>query len=145
MKRTIRLKESELKKMIAESVKRVMNEGQSFPIDPSDLARELFNNNSDFNLFVHYLEKTYEMLQADKQSDYNNNDNIDNRCSYNKECIEAFDMMTSERIGNYLNGKGFKQIHKDKEMEIWEKGDTRVIFDGYDDNQYGYMTTEYLG
>ena len=63
----------------------------------------------------------------------------------NKECIEAFDMMTSEKISNYLNGKGFKQIHKDNEMEIWEKGDTRVIFDGYDDNQYGYMTTEYLG
>ena len=53
--------------------------------------------------------------------------------------------MTSERISNYLIGKGFKQIHKDNEMEIWEKGDTRVIFDGYDDNQYGYMTTEYLG
>ena len=145
MKRTIRLKESELKKMIVETVKRVMNEGQSFPIDPSDLARELFNNNSDFNLFVHYLEKTYEMLQTDKQSDYNNDDNIDNRCSYNNQCIEAFGMMTSERIGNYLNAKGFKQIHKDKEMEIWEKGDTRVIFDGNVDNQYGYMTTEYLG
>jgi hypothetical protein len=67
-KKLIRLTESDLHKIVNESVKRVLKEGQEFPIDPSDLARELFNNGVDFNLFVHRLEKTYEMLQADNQS-----------------------------------------------------------------------------
>lgn len=68
MKKLIRLTESDIHRIIKESVKRVLKEEQQFPIDPSDLARELFSKGVDFNLFVHRLEKTYEMLQADNQS-----------------------------------------------------------------------------
>ena len=67
MKKLIRLTESDIHRIIKESVNRVLKEGQEFPIDPSDLARELFSKGVDFNLFVHRLEKTYEMLQADHQ------------------------------------------------------------------------------
>ncbi len=68
MKKTIRLKESELRRMISESVRRTLNEdyngnGKSFPIDPSDLARQLYNSGCDFYMFVHHLEKTYEMIK----------------------------------------------------------------------------------
>jgi hypothetical protein len=67
MKKLIRLTESDLHRIIKESVKRVIKEDQQFPIDPSDLARELLNNGIDLSLFVHRLEKTYEILQADNQ------------------------------------------------------------------------------
>ena len=67
MKKLIRLTEGDLHKIVNESVKRILTE-QKFSIDPANLARELFNNGDDFTLFVHWLEKTYSMLQAGEQS-----------------------------------------------------------------------------
>lgn len=67
MKKLIRLTEGDLHKIVNESVKRILTE-QKFSIDPANLARELFNNGDDFTLFVHWLEKTYSMLQAEEQS-----------------------------------------------------------------------------
>ena len=73
MKKTIKLRESELRRIISESVKKTLNENyngneESFPIDPSDLARQLYNSGCDFYLFVHRLEKTYEMIKDEKNA-----------------------------------------------------------------------------
>ncbi len=69
-KKLIRLTESDLHKIVKESINKLINENQQSTIDPSDLARELFNSGVDFRMFVHKLEKTYEMLEADNQPQY---------------------------------------------------------------------------
>lgn len=71
MKKTIKLRETELRRIISESVKKALNENyngneKSFPIDPSDLAHQLYNSGCDFYLFVHRLEKTYEMIKDER-------------------------------------------------------------------------------
>ena len=53
MKRTIRLKESELKRMISESVRRVLNEQMS------DLKEPYYKLNNAINGFVDVLESNY--------------------------------------------------------------------------------------
>lgn len=73
MKKTIKLRESELRRIISESVKKAVNENYnsnetSFQIDPSDLAHQLYNSGCDFYLFVHRLEKTYEMIKDEKNA-----------------------------------------------------------------------------
>ena len=75
MKRTIKLRGSELRHIISESVKKALNEnyngnGKSFPIDPSDLAHQLYNSGCDFYMFVHRLEKTYEMIKDENNEDF---------------------------------------------------------------------------
>lgn len=70
---------------------------------------------------------------------------LDDRCSFNKECVEAFDLEDVEDMHNYLNKKGFKIVNQDSDSEIWQKGDTRVYYDGYQGDSYGYMRTEYSG
>lgn len=53
MKRTIRLKETELKRMISESVRRVLNEQMS------DLKEPYYKLNNAINDFVDVLETNY--------------------------------------------------------------------------------------
>ena len=53
MKRTIRLKETELKRMISESVRRVLNEQMS------DLKEPYYKLNNAINDFVDVLESNY--------------------------------------------------------------------------------------
>jgi hypothetical protein len=77
MKKAIKLRESELRRIISESVKKTLNEnyndnGKSYPIDPSDLAQQLYNSGCDFYMFVHNLEKTYEMIKDEKNTSSEN-------------------------------------------------------------------------
>ena len=71
---------------------------------------------------------------------------LDKRCSYNKEALHAFYNCKHREDGdNYLKENGFSCIHDDEYSSIWEKGDTKVYYDGYADGLFGYMTTEYVG
>ena len=71
---------------------------------------------------------------------------LDKRCSYNKEALHAFyDCKNREDGDNYLKENGFSCIHDDDYSSIWEKGDTKVYYDGYAISMFGYMTTEYVG
>jgi hypothetical protein len=64
MKKTIRLKESELKRMIAESVKRVLNEGiYDYPDGIDHLILLAENDRECYNIFwqiVQMLKKKYD-------------------------------------------------------------------------------------
>jgi len=117
MKKRIRLTESDIRRIVKESVCRILNEGM---VDRDGKP---------------YIED--ESWPA--------GGGLDDRCSYNKECLKAFDMMSPKRMANYLKKQGFTLLQRDDDSEIWEKGDTRVYYDGYMDDSYGYMTTEYRG
>lgn len=116
MKRRIRLTESDLHRIVRETVKRAINEAM---IDREGQP---------------YIED--ESWPA--------GGGLDDRCSYNKECLEAYNLMSPDEMGKYLREKGFRMIDEDSDSETWQKGDTRVYFDGYIDDSYGYMTTEYV-
>lgn len=71
---------------------------------------------------------------------------LDKRCSYNTEALCAFyNCKNREECAEYLKKNGFSCIHDDDYFSIWEKGDTKVYYDGYADGMFGYMTTEYVG
>ena len=66
---------------------------------------------------------------------------LDKRCSYNKDALSAFYKCKNRIDGDeYLSKSGFKAIDE----TTWEKGDTRIHFDGLIDGLWGYMTTEYI-
>ena len=92
MKRTIRLNESELKRMISESVKRISREGM---VD------------RDGNPYI-------------EDESFPAGGGLDDRCSYNNECIKAFDMMSSEKIEDFLESRGFELIDEDYYWQIWQ-------------------------
>ena len=66
MKKLIKLTEIDLHNIVNESVKRILTENR-FSIDPTEIARQLYNNGDDFTLFVHWLEKEYSMLKSEEQ------------------------------------------------------------------------------
>lgn len=72
MKRTIRLNESELKRMIAESVKRALNEGDKYGGYLEELVKNIgyFHSNAMENLenLVYSLEEIPEEYSAMKNS-----------------------------------------------------------------------------
>lgn len=68
---------------------------------------------------------------------------LDSRCSYNHECVEAFDLVDYENMKMYLKEHSFKMVSNNDSSESWEKGDTIAHYDGYANGSYGYMTTEY--
>ena len=116
-KKLIRLTESDIHRIVKESVKRIINE------------RMADRNGQD------YIED--ESWPA--------GGGLDDRCSYNKECVEAFDMASIGKMEKYLQKQGFTKVSEDYDSEIWQKGNTRVYFDGNMHNSYGYMRTEYCG
>ena len=115
-KQVIRLTEADLHRVIKESVNRVLNE------------RIVDRDGQD------YIED--ESFPA--------GGGLDDRCSYNKECVEAFDLVDFEDMEEFLKEKGFKLVSQDNDSEIWQKGDTRVYYDGFVGGSYGYMRTEYI-
>ena len=67
-KKLIRLTENDLHRIVKESVNRLIKESQQFPIDPSDLARGLFDEGIDVAIFVNRLEREYEKLREGSQT-----------------------------------------------------------------------------
>lgn len=71
---------------------------------------------------------------------------LDKRCDFNAEAVKAFDEMGSYcGISDYLEGEGFEEIDTPSmDLAIFEKGNTRIVFEGYIDHLYGYVHTEYI-
>lgn len=71
---------------------------------------------------------------------------LDKRCDYNAEALFAF--YTVKRysdISDYLEERGFEEEETPSmDLAIFEKGDTRIVFESYVDGMYGYVHTEYI-
>ena len=69
-KNTVRLTESYLKKVISESVKKVLS--QQFPVDPAELVRTLYKSDMDIEEFIHRFEKEWDLLRSESYDDDEN-------------------------------------------------------------------------
>ena len=72
------------------------------------------------------------------------------KCDYNAEALYAYYSVKNEySIRSYLTGRGFDEVDTPaNDMAVYEKGNTRIIFDGYDRKNdgglYGYLHTEFI-
>lgn len=71
---------------------------------------------------------------------------LDSRCDYNDLALHCYyDREDMESIHKCLKEEGFDDpIHSDEGMEIWEKGNTRIVFENYQGGMWGYLHTEYI-
>lgn len=71
---------------------------------------------------------------------------LDKRCDYNDLALHCYyDKEDMESIHQCLKEEGFDDpIHSDEGMEIWEKGNTRIVFECYVNGMWGYLHTEYI-
>ena len=68
-------------------------------------------------------------------------------CEFNADALYAYYIMASrEKITAYLTSKGFTPWCQADNYEEWVKGNTKVVFEEYDQsgNLFGYMHTELL-
>ena len=67
-------------------------------------------------------------------------------CDHNTEALHAFnELQDFERIGEYLEGEGFNLAVDDfPYVEVWEKGNTQIVFEDYNDGLWGYLHTEFI-
>lgn len=63
------ISENKLSHIIVNSIKIALNERKVFPIDPTALAQQLFENGTDFKEFVRRLSDAYELISPVR---YNN-------------------------------------------------------------------------
>jgi len=66
-------------------------------------------------------------------------------CEFNADALYAYYVVKSrEKIADYLTAKGFLLLEAYKDLEIWVKGNTKIIYDSYDyeAHVWGYMHTE---
>jgi len=69
---------------------------------------------------------------------------LDKRCDYNKEAVHAFDLDVYD-CADYLDENGFELVEGSGYlMEVWEKGNTRIVLEDPIDGLYGYVHTEYI-
>lgn len=71
---------------------------------------------------------------------------LDCRCDFNAEALHAFnDVGDRYEIREYLDGLGFEEIDTpSNDLEIYEKGNTRIVLESYIDGMWGYIHTEYI-
>lgn len=130
MKKTIKLRESELRHIISESVRKALNENyngnvKSFPIDPSDLAHQLYNSGCDFYMFVHRLEKTYEMIKDEKnassEKDFQNIEKTSDNTAFS---IAIDDEITPQELDvlSKISDKYPQNIEYDRETHFYIYG-----------------------
>lgn len=91
---------------------------------------------------VNYVDKYGKPYVEDES--YPAGGGLDARCSYNKECVKAFERGSFDLMEGYLKRKGFKELVSNEYKSVWVKGDTKVVYEGYIDGMYGYMRTEYV-
>ena len=68
-------------------------------------------------------------------------------CEFNADALYAYYVAEGrEKIAEYLTAKGFAMIMLHPDEEIWKKGNTRVVFEDYDESgdMWGYMHTELI-
>lgn len=66
-------------------------------------------------------------------------------CEFNADALYAYYVIAERgKIAEYLISKGFKQYAWFDHMEVWTKGNTRIVFEEYDrtGHLWGYMHTE---
>ncbi len=66
-------------------------------------------------------------------------------CEFNADALYAYYAIKDrEKIYTYLTAKGFLLLETYKDLEIWVKGNTKIIYDSYDydTHVWGYMHTE---
>ena len=70
---------------------------------------------------------------------------LDKRCDFNKDALHAYYNVPSSS-DDYLEGNGFTLVHSAyPHAEVWEKGNTRIVFESYIDGLWGYVHTEFIG
>ena len=66
-------------------------------------------------------------------------------CEFNADALYAYYVVKSrDGITKYLTSKGFTPLTQGKDYEEWAKGNTMVVFEGYDNGAHlwGYLHTE---
>lgn len=66
-------------------------------------------------------------------------------CEFNADALYAYYVIAERnKIAEYLISKGFQQDAWFSHMEVWTKGNTRIVFEEYDrtGHLWGYMHTE---
>ena len=71
---------------------------------------------------------------------------LDKRCDYNAEALHAYnELLGDTAIVDYLEGEGFEEIDTPSmDYAVFEKGNTRIVFESYIGGMYGYVHTEYI-
>ena len=64
----MRLSEKKLRKIVTESVNKVLIESQQMPIDPSELAQSLYDNDVDVLGFIRQLESAYRKINRNSST-----------------------------------------------------------------------------
>ena len=66
-------------------------------------------------------------------------------CDYNADALYAYYIVKDRyAIGDYLLSKGFSETIHGGDMEVWFKGNTKIIYEGYGSGKWGYMHTELI-
>ncbi len=68
-------------------------------------------------------------------------------CEFNADALYAYYVVKSrEKIKEYLMSKGFELLLEMKGFQEWAKGNTRIIFEDYDNSGqlWGYLHTELI-
>ena len=66
-------------------------------------------------------------------------------CEFNADALYAYYTMGNRyKIADYLLSKGFKETLHGDDREEWLKGNTKIIYEGYDMGLWGYMHTELI-
>ena len=71
---------------------------------------------------------------------------LDKRCDFNQEALHAFNELKYRyTIEDYLLCQGFESIDTPSmDLEIYEKGNTRIVLESYIDGMWGYLHTEFI-
>ena len=70
---------------------------------------------------------------------------LDKRCDYNAEALRAYED-EHEMDDEYLDDLGFELVVSEyPHLEIWEKGNTRIVLESRIDGMWGYVHTEFIG
>ena len=69
---------------------------------------------------------------------------LDRRCDYNQDALKAFDLDTFD-CEDYLTKNGFELVEDSGYLvQVWEKGNTRIVLEDPIDGLYGYVHTEFI-
>lgn len=107
--------------------------------------RVLFNRNS----VILYQPETNYLVDGDgkpyvEDESWPAGGGLDRRCDYNQDALKAFDLNTFD-CEDYLTKNGFELLEDSGYLvQVWEKGNTRIVLEDPIDGLYGYVHTEFI-
>lgn len=134
MKQTIRLRENELRRMIAESVRRVLNENNQYDLSPQEIIEKYYNNFSEAYKLIDKANKlisavnVYEIESIISKIDAGE---VDNDVQY---CLPgAIDAVHDARshVGSVVSAMENYNERDYEEPESWYERNERGDFDEY--------------